>query len=152
MRRLGYRNRNPHEGHDRVPRKSRRSTAAVFTGAMVVMIIAIALPGVGTSEARIDPNRYGLRTVGAAGGSAASVAVRFTVRPVIVLVVDASGRPRELWTNIPGRPAAAELAGLRVRLGSVRSADLALSDALRSAAETPIEDARWGEQGRIWER
>jgi hypothetical protein len=87
MRRLGYRNRNPHEGPDRVPRKSRRSTAAAFTGAEVVVTIAIALPGVGTSEARIDPNRYGLRTVSAAGGSAATVAVRFTVRPVIVVVV-----------------------------------------------------------------
>src|SRR5712671_975573 len=75
MRRLGYRNRNPHEGPDRVPRKSRRSTAAVFTGAVVVMTIAIALPRVGTSEARVDPNRYGLRTVSAAGGSAATVAV-----------------------------------------------------------------------------
>ena len=67
MRRLGYRNRDPREGSDRVPRKSRRSTAAVFTAAVVVMTIAIALPRVGTSEARIDPNRYGLRTVSAAG-------------------------------------------------------------------------------------
>jgi hypothetical protein len=152
MRRLGYRNRSPHEGPDRVPRKSRRSAAAVFTGAVVVMTIAIALPRIGTSEARIDPNRYGLRTVSAAGGSAATVAVRLTVRPVIVLVVDSGGRPRELWTNIPGRPTAAELAGLSVRLGSVHGAEVAISGALRSAAETPIEDACWGEQGRVWRR
>jgi hypothetical protein len=114
------------------------------------MTIVIALPRVGTSEARIDPNRYGLRTVSAAGGSAATVAVRFTVRPVIVLVVDAGGAPRELWTNIPGRPTAAELTGLSVRLGSVHGVDLAMSGALRSAAETPVEDARWGKQGRVW--
>jgi hypothetical protein len=152
MRRLGYRNRNPHEGPDRVPRKSRRSTAAVFTGAVVVMTIAIALPRVGTSEARIDPNRYGLRTVNAAGGSAATVAVRFTVRPVILLVVDGSGAPRELWTNIPGPPAAAELAGLNVRLGSVRGPDLPMSRAFRSAVSTPLADARWGEPGRVWQR
>jgi len=152
MRRLGYRNRSPHEGPDRVPRKSRRSTAAVFTGAVVVMTIAIALPRVGTSEARIDPNRYGLRTVSAAGGSAATVAVRFTVRPVIVLVVDSRGAPRELWTNIPGRPTAAELAGLSARLGGVHGAQLAMSGALRSAAQTPVEDARWGEQGLVWQR
>jgi hypothetical protein len=152
MRRLGYRNRNPHEGPDSVPRKSRRSTAAVFTGAVVVMTIAIALPRVGTSEARIDPNRYGLRTVSAAGGSATTVAVRFTVRPVIVLVVDAGGTPRELWTNIRGRPTTAQLAGLRVRSGSLQGAELAISGALRSAATTPLEDARWGERGRVWER
>jgi hypothetical protein len=116
------------------------------------MTIAIALPRVGTSEARIDPNRYGLRTVSAAGGSAATVAVRFTVRPVIVLVVDGNGAACELWTNIPGRPTAAQLAGFRVRLGSVRGPDLALSRALRSAATTPLADARWGEQGRVWQR
>ena len=80
------------------------------------------------------------------------MAVRFTVRPVILLVVGADGAPRELWTNLPGRPTAAQLAGLRVRLGSAHVADLAISGALRSAAATPLEDARWGEQGRVWQR
>src|SRR5438132_33723 len=69
-----------------------------------VMTIAIARPGIGTSEARLDPNRYGLRTVSAAGGSAATVAVRLTVRPVILLVMDDAGTPPQLWTHLPGRP------------------------------------------------
>ena len=86
------------------------------------------------------------------GDSATTVAVRFTVRPVIVLVIDGNGAACELWTNIPGRPTAAQLAGFRVRLGSVRGPDLALSRALRSAATTPLSDARWGEQGRVWQR
>src|SRR5436190_10329330 len=85
--------------------RPRTSQEQAFDGsgvhwAVVVMTIAIALPRVGTSEARIDPNRYGLRTVNAAGGSATTVAVRFTVRPVILLVVDGNGAPCELWTNI----------------------------------------------------
>jgi hypothetical protein len=73
-----------------------------FTGATAIAI-ALALPGVGTSAARIDPNRYGLRTVDAAGGSAATVAVKFTVRPVILLVVGgivavaAWGRQGVVW-------------------------------------------------------
>lgn len=109
LRRLGYRNRDPHTDDGREPRKSRRSSEAVFTGAVVVLTIAIALPGLGTSEARIDPNRYGLRTVDAAGGSSATVEVRFTVRPVILLVVDSAGRPLQLWTNIAGTPARSQL-------------------------------------------
>jgi hypothetical protein len=152
MRRLGYRNRNSHEGRARVPRKSRRKPAAVFTGAVVVMTIAIALPGIGTSEARIDPNRYGLRTVSAAGGSVTTVAVRFTVRPVILLVVGSDGAPRELWSNVAGQPSRAELRALRVRLGDVHGTDLAVTDALRSAAEVPLAGAHWGAPGLVWHR
>ena len=152
MRRLGYRNRSPHDGQNRVPLTSRRQLAAALTGAVVVMTIAIALPGIGTSEARIDPNTRGLRTVNAAGGSAATVAVRFTVRPVVLLVVDGRGAPVELWTNIPGRPSAADLAGLRVRLGNAGGADLPLTARLLAAAATPLADANWGTQGRIWRR
>ena len=55
-----------------------------FTGAMILPIVALALPGVGTSDAHLDPNRYGVRTVKAAGGSVTDVTVSFTVRPVIV--------------------------------------------------------------------
>ncbi|MDX6520687.1 MAG: hypothetical protein QOF08_1292 [Gaiellales bacterium] len=152
MRRLGYRNRNTHEGRARVPRKSRRKPAAMFTGAVVVMTTAIALPGIGTSEARIDPNRYGLRTVSAAGGSVTTVAVRFTVRPVILLVVGRDGTPRELWSNVAGQPSAADLRALRVRVGDVHGADLAVTAALRSAAGVPLADARWGAQGLVWRR
>jgi hypothetical protein len=152
MRRLGYRNRDPHEGRERAPRRSRRPSAAVFTGAVVVMTIAIALLGVGTSDARIDPNRYGLRTVNAAGGSAATVAVRFTVRPVIVLVVDAGGTPTQLWTNLPGRPTATQLAALTVRRGDVHGAALVTSRALLAAAEAPLAEASWGQQGCVWRR
>ena len=152
MRRLGYRNRNSHEGWARVPRKSRRWLAAMFFGAVVVMTTAIALPGIGTSEARIDPNRYGLRTVNAAGGSATTVAVRFAVRPVILLVVGDGNSPLELWTNIPGRPSAAELEALQVRLGDVHGLDLATTAALRSAAAMPLADADRGTPGRVWRR
>jgi hypothetical protein len=126
--------------------------AAVFTGAVVILTIALALPGIGTSEARIDPNRYGLRTVDAAGGSSTTVEVRFTVRPVIVLVVGADGRPLQLWTNLPGRPAAEQTATLRVRQGSLHGRDLAVSSALRLAAAPALAAANWGRPGLIWTR
>ena len=122
-----------------------------FIGVVIATVIALALPGPGTSGARIDPNRYGVRTVDAAGGSVAtSVTVRFTVRPVIVLVVDASGAPRELWTNLQQRPSAADLSGLRVREGSITGPELTVTPALRAAAAAPLAEARWGDQGRIW--
>jgi hypothetical protein len=45
------------------PARNQRSQAhqgaeagAVFTGAVVILTIALALPGLGTSEARLDPN------------------------------------------------------------------------------------------------
>jgi hypothetical protein len=89
--------------------------------------------------------------VDAAGGSVAnSVTVRFTVRPVIVLVVDANGAPRELWTNLQGRPSTADLTGLRVREGSIRGPELPVTPALRAAAAGPLAQAQWGDQGRIW--
>jgi len=56
-----------------------------FTGATATAI-ALALPGQGTPPARIDPNRYGLRTVDAAGGSTTTVVVRFTVRSRIAVL------------------------------------------------------------------
>jgi hypothetical protein len=117
-----------------------------------VMTTALALPGIGTSEARIDPNRYGLRTVSAAGGSVTTVAVRFTVRPVILLVVGDDGAPHELWSNITGQPSTADLRVLRVRLGDVHGADLAVTAALRSAAAVPLALAHWGTQGLVWRR
>jgi hypothetical protein len=150
-RRLGYRNRNPHMDDGREPRRSRRPARAVFTGATAIAI-ALALPGTGTSAARIDPNRYGLRTVNAAGGSAATVAVKFTVRPVIVLVVDRAGAPAQLWTNIPGRPTDAEAAAVVVRRATPRGQPAPLSAALRAQLPAILAAAAWGHQGLIWVR
>jgi hypothetical protein len=124
---------------------------AVFTGAAAIAT-ALALPGLGTSAARIDPNRYGLRTVDAAGGSAATVAVKFTVRPVIVLVVDAAGQPSELWTNLPRRPTASEWQGLLVRRGSPRGAAVEPSEGLLEEAHAVLASASWGGQGLVWQR
>ena len=117
-----------------------------------MLTIALALPGTGTSEARIDPTRYGKRAVNAAGGSATTVAVRFTVRPVVVLVVDGRGRATELWTNLPGRPDADRPPRLLARAGSAGGRDLTLTPPLRAAAAAAIADAGWGHQGLIWSR
>jgi hypothetical protein len=55
VRRLGYRTRNPHT-HQRSQPIGHAEAGAVFTGAVVILTIALALPGLGTSEARLDPN------------------------------------------------------------------------------------------------
>jgi hypothetical protein len=137
----------------REPRESRRPAKAVLTGAAAITIAtALALPGIGTSAARIDPNRYGLRTVDAAGGSAATVAVKFTVRPVIVLVVDDAGRPSQLWTNISGRPTAAELRGLLVRRGTLRGAPVEPGADLPAQMRAVLASASWTHQGLVWQR
>jgi hypothetical protein len=114
------------------------------------MIVALALPGVGTPDAHLDPNRHGVRTVKAAGDSVTDVTVSFTVRPVIVLVVDGSGRPVALWSNIGRRPTTGQLAALRVRRGTVRGRDLRMTPALRSSAAQALAQADWSRRGRIW--
>lgn len=121
-----------------------------FSGAMILTIVALALPGVGTSEAHLDPNRHGVRTVKAAGGSVTDVTVSFTVRPVIVLVVDGSGRPVALWSNIGHRPTADQLAELRVRQGTIDGRDLRATPMMRSAAAPVLATADWSRRGRIW--
>jgi len=146
---LSCRNRSPLTS-PRSPGAPRKVIGAGFSGAVIAPIIAFALPGVGTTEAHLDPNRYGLRTVNAAGGSATHVAVRFTVRPVVVLFVDRRGRPLELWSNLGRRPSGGELAGLRVRLDSLRGPELDVHEAVRAAAAVPLARADWSVRGRAW--
>jgi hypothetical protein len=78
--------------------------------------------------------------------------VKFTVRPVIVLVVDGTGRPIQLWTNIAGRPTSAELRGLLVRRGTPRGAPVAMDDRLSAEARAVVAAASWGGQGLVWQR
>jgi hypothetical protein len=113
---------------------------------MIMLIVALALPGVGTSEAHLDPNRYGVRTVKAAGGSVTDVTVSFTVRPVIVVVVDGAGRPHAVWSNVGHQPTAAQLRDVRVRQGSVHGRDAAVTPAVDAA----LDAADWSRRGRIW--
>src|SRR6476661_5408766 len=42
--------------HQRSHAHRHADAGAVFTGAVVILTIALALPGLGTSEARLDPN------------------------------------------------------------------------------------------------
>ena len=121
-----------------------------FTGAMILTIVALALPGVGTSDAHLDPNRYGVRTVKAAGGSVTDVTVSFTVRPVIVVVVDAGGRPRAVWSNVGRSPTAAQLREVEVRRGSVHGREVAVAPALRASVDAALDAADWSRRGRIW--
>jgi hypothetical protein len=54
VRRLGYRTRNPH-AKQRSQALRHAEAGAVFTGAVVFLTIALALPGSGIPEARLDP-------------------------------------------------------------------------------------------------
>jgi hypothetical protein len=121
-----------------------------FSGAMITTIVALALPGVGTSDAHLDPNRYGVRTVKAAGGSVTDVTVSFTVRPVIAVVVDAGGRPLAVWSNLGHAPTAAQLAALHVRRGSVHGRELQFTTALRASTADALDAADWSRRGQIW--
>ena len=121
-----------------------------FTGAMILLIVALALPGVGTSDAHLDPNRYGVRTVKAAGGSVTDVTVSFTVRPVIAVVVDADGRPLAIWSNLGHAPTADQLTTLHVRRGTLHGRELRLTPALRASNAEALNAADWSRRGRIW--
>ena len=121
-----------------------------FSGAMITTIVALALPGVGTSDAHLDPNRYGVRTVKAAGGSVTDVTVSFTVRPVIAVVVDAGGRPLAVWSNLGHEPTGVQLAALHVRRDTVHGRDLRLTLALRMSTADALDAADWSRRGQIW--
>ena len=121
-----------------------------FSGAMITTIVALALPGVGTSDAHLDPNRYGVRTVKAAGGSVTDVTVSFTVRPVIAVVVDAGGRPLAVWSNLGHAPTGVQLAALHVRRDTVHGRDLRLTPALRMSTADALDAADWSRRGQIW--
>jgi len=73
--------------------------------------------------------------------------VSFTVRPVIVLVVDESGRPLAVWSNLGHEPTAGQRAGLRVRRGSLHGAR-----PRRRCVRPPsaLDAADWSRRGRIW--
>ena len=84
MRRLGYRN-----SVRRLPTASRHAVwvrRGWPVASIAVALIAIAPSWAGTTGTHPDPNRHGARTVDAAGGGTTSVVVRFTVRPVVLLV------------------------------------------------------------------
>ena len=85
----------------------------------------------------------------AAGGSVTDVTVSFTVRPVIVLVVDDSGRPLAVWSNLGHQPTAGQLAGLRVAADRARRRP-GTTPALRAPAAAVLDAADWSRRGRIW--
>ena len=89
---------------------------------------------------------------GPGGGSAVTVSVGFTVRPVIVLVVDGSGAPTQLWTNIPGTPTADRLDAVQARRDGPRGTPVAIDPELRAQLPAVLAAARWGSQGLVWQR
>ena len=111
-------------------------------------VCAVACPALaGTSP---QPQTAAWNTT--VGGSTAAVTVGFTVRPVVVVVVDADGSPTQLWTNIPGTPTAAELDAVQARLDSPRGGPVAIDPALRAQIANILSAADWGHQGLIWQR
>lgn len=114
---------------------------------VIVALCAVAAPALAGSSA---PDPIG-ETAGG-GENSAAVTVSFTVRPVIVLVVDDAGAPTQLWTNIPGSPTAGELDGVEARRDSPRGTPVAIGPSLRPQLPAILAGAAWGRQGLIWQR
>ena len=76
----------------------------------------------------------------------ATQTVSFTVVPAILVVVDSSGHPFEVFTNLRQTPTAAELAAVHVRTGSQHGPDTAVTAAVRAA----LADVHWGRPGLVW--
>ena len=116
----------------------------------------IAVAAVSAVCAVAAPASAGVFTQPSAGQSAeaarddGAVTVSFTVRPVIVLVVDDNGTPQELWTNIPGQPTAVELQEVQSRLDDPRGTPVAIGPALQAQLPAIFAAAAWGHQGLVW--
>jgi hypothetical protein len=67
------------------------------------------------------------------------------------MVVDARGRPLQVWTNLRSRPTPAQLSEVRVRVGGVRGRDLPVGPTLRARATTVAASASWGRPGLVWQ-
>jgi len=149
MRRLGCRNRlRPIPTEVRVRAGLRRMLPVA---SITVALIAIAPSWASTARAQLDPNRHGMRTVIAAGASTTSVGVRFTVRPVVLLVVAGDGSLAQIWTNLRTPPTAADLRSATVRSGSRSGPDVPASPALLAAAVHALGSARThAGPGLVW--
>ena len=148
MRRLGYRNRVR-----RLPTASRHAVwvrRGWPVASIAVALIAIAPSWAGTTGTHLDPNRHGVRTVDAAGGGTTSVVVRFTVRPVVLLVAGRDGDLHQIWTNLRTRPTAAELDASVVRVGGESGPGAALTPALLAAARHALAGVTFGTPGLVW--
>jgi hypothetical protein len=115
------------------------------TIAVAAALYAIAAP----ASARVFAQASAGRTAEAAG-SAGAVTVSFTVRPVIVLLVDDNGTPKELWTNIPGQPTGDDLQNVQARLDDPRGMPVAIGPALQAQLPDIFAAAAWGHQGLVW--
>jgi hypothetical protein len=112
----------------------------------VIVLLCLAGSAIAGSQASAS---HGDRAGHPAAGSAEQ-AVRFTVRPAILVVVDDRCQPLELWANVGARPSAAQLRATVGRQGSAAgdSVDQACVDAALLAL--PKGDVRWMTRGRVW--
>lgn len=148
MRWLGYRNRG--RRLPTVPRRRAWARRGWPVASVAVALIAIAPSWAGTTGAHPDPNRHGVRTVDAAGGGTTGVVVRFTVRPVVLLVASDEGALEQVWTNLRSAPTPAQLDTAVVRLGNESGAETALTPRLLVAARRALSDVAFGTPGLVW--
>jgi hypothetical protein len=105
-------------------------------------VTATAAASGGRPPARADAVARPVSRVAAA----TTQTVRFTVVPAILVVVDGSGRPLAVYTNLDRRPSAAELAAVHVRSGSQQGPAAALTATVRAT----LAAVRWGTPGVVW--
>lgn len=123
---------------------------AGILGAVAWMSSVLGTAGTSAVASHSDPSIYVGRAVSAAGGSATQVAVRFTVRPAILLVVDEAGRTLQIWSNVGHRPSFGDLEAITIRLARPNGTTLAASTAILHLAAAPLAASHWDERGLIW--
>lgn len=126
----------------------RRVGRRLLAAAAVPLIVLLSLAGSAIAGSTA-PASHGDRAARPGSGSAEQ-AVRFTVRPAILVVVDDRCQPLELWANVGAKPSAAQLRSAVGRQGSAAgdSVDQACVDAAMLAL--PRGDVRWVTRGRVW--
>jgi hypothetical protein len=126
----------------------RRVGRRLLAAAAVPVIVLLSLAGSAIAGSTA-PASGGDRTTRPAAGSG-DQAVRFTVRPAILVVVDDRCRPLELWANVGARPSAAQLRATVGRQGSASGDAVDQSCIGAALLALPRSDVRWATRGQVW--
>ncbi len=76
--------------------------------------------------------------------------VGFTVRRTMLVVVDASCRPLELWANFTGRASTDDVRAATGRRSAASGSTVSLACTRSAMATLRVDRLRWTTPGEIW--